>query len=114
MKLKKSCGNLNPLKSSGPDGISGIFFIRYWKSVKTKVVAFVQECFRLGNILANVNKAFIVLIPKVSEAANFKHFRLISLCNFLYKIVTKIITERLSTIVAKIISPYQGGFIKGR
>ena len=72
-----------------------------------------HECFRLRKIPDNANRTFIVLIPKVKSAANFNKFRPISLCNFSYKIVAKIITLRLSGLLERIISPNQGAFVKG-
>lgn len=113
-EIKYVIWNLHPLKSPGSDGFLGIFFRSYWRIVMDKVVNFTQECFRLKRIPYLVNNTFIVLIPKVNHPQNFNHFRPISLCNFTYKIVAKIIAQRLSKLVDKIISPNQGAFVKGR
>ncbi|KAH7533562.1 hypothetical protein FEM48_Zijuj04G0144400 [Ziziphus jujuba var. spinosa] len=56
----------------------------------------------------------LVLIPKTKNASNLNQFRPISLCNFCYKIVTKILTARLRPLMSKIISPHQGAFLEGR
>lgn len=48
------------------------------------------------------------------HAVSFKNFRPISLCNFTYKVVSKIITTRMGKIINNIISPNQGAFVKGR
>lgn len=61
-----------------------------------------------------MNNSFIVLIPKTNHLFNFDGFHPISLCNFSYKIVAKIIAMRLNSIVSKIVSPNQGVFVKGR
>lgn len=73
-----------------------------------------QKCFRRGVVHTNANKTFIVLIPKVEHAANFNQFRPIILCNFYYKVIAKIVANKLSKVMAKIISPNPGAFVRGR
>lgn len=61
----KSCVNKrHPLKSLGLDGFSQSFFRNYWETVGPRVVKFVQECFRLKFMPHNINKTFLILIPK--------------------------------------------------
>lgn len=62
----------------------------------------------------DVNSTFIALIPKMLKAKSFANFKLISLCNFLYKIIAKVMANRLRTILPRIINPNQGGFMVGR
>jgi hypothetical protein len=61
-----------------------------------------------------MNSAFLVLIPKEKGAISFDRFQPISLCNTSYKILTKIIANRIKTILPIIIPENQGGFIKGK
>jgi hypothetical protein len=65
-------------------------------------------------LIADVNKTDICLIPKVDNPEYITQFRPISLCNTHYKIVSKVIVERLKDCIASIISPYQTGFVLGR
>lgn len=113
-KIKETIWSLHPLQSLGPDVFPSIFYRSHWEIVKEKVGNFVKECFILGIISANVNKTFIVLIPKTDKASNLNHFWPISLCNFAYKVVAKIIASRLSNSIEKIISLNQGAFVKDR
>lgn len=80
--------------------------------MKEKIIKFVKKCFQLGSIPTSANKSFIVFICKSEQASNFKHFYHISLCNFAYKVVAKILAEHLSKVLEKIISPNQSAFIK--
>lgn len=73
-----------------------------------------QECFRLHRIPTLPNRTFIVLIPKLDKANCFNQFRPISLCNFSYKVVAKILATGLTVVLDKIVSPNQGAFVQGR
>ena len=56
----------------------------------------------------------MVLIPKVAHPENITQFRLISLCNTLYKLLSRILVQRLKPYIAEIINPCQAGFVPGR
>ena len=62
----------------------------------------------------NTNSTFLSLIPKESKPTSFNRFRPISLCNASYKILSKLLANRLKLLLEKLISPLQGGFVKGR
>lgn len=101
-------------KAPGPDGMPALFFQTYWNIVGPDVVTMIQNVFRSGMILRDINRSFVVLIPKVHGVLEFKHLRPISLCNTVYKIIMKIIVDRLRPILRKIISPNQSTFVPGR
>lgn len=56
----------------------------------------------------------LVLIPKVESPTTFFQLRPISLSNFSSKVISKIVSNRLTNLLPKIISKNQTGFIKGR
>lgn len=70
--------------------------------------------FYLGVITPNLNSNVIVLIPKVHGACSMGDFRPIALANFQFKIVTKILAERLANIFLRIVFPHQRGFVCDR
>ena len=74
----------------------------------------VKDFFRSGKMLKQINHTFITLLQKVDNLETINHFRPISLCSTIYKIISKILTNRLKNIIPKLIHPLQGAFIKGR
>ena len=70
--------------------------------------------FFCGEVLPrSISSTSIVLLPKVNSQ-DFSQFRPISLCNFINKVVSKVLFDRLARVLPKIISPQQSGFVKGR
>lgn len=73
-----------------------------------------QEFLNSGILPRGMNFSFITLIPKVPSPSLVKDFRPISLINCFLKILSKVLTNRLSNVMGKLISPNQTGFMKGR
>lgn len=101
-------------KALGPDGFQPIFYKRYWDIVGDEVWRFVHDSFRYGQFSAPVTDTLMVLIPKHDSPNTFKSFCPNSLCNVLYKIVTKVLVNRLRPFLHDMISPLQSSFIPGR
>eukprot|EP00253_Pinus_taeda_P025327 PITA_25327 len=101
-------------KAPGPDGFTTRFLQNCWQIVEKdlcKMIRKSQACQKLGG---NINLAFLALIPKEKGANTFSRFHPISLCNIGYKLITKVIANRLKTILPSIIPENRGGFIQGR
>ncbi|XP_060963433.1 uncharacterized protein LOC133032963 [Cannabis sativa] len=74
----------------------------------------VREAFRTGVIDSRLNRTFICLIPKVEFPLSVDQFRPISLCNFSYKVIAKLLVNRLSPLMEDLITPFQSAFVPGR
>ncbi|KAL2230743.1 UNVERIFIED_CONTAM: Transposon TX1 uncharacterized protein [Sesamum indicum] len=101
-------------KAPGPDGYSSGFYKAAWPVVGAEVTRAVLDFFSTGRLLKQVNSTLLALIPKVHTPMSVSDFRPISCCNVLYKIIAKLLVQRLSVILDKLISPCQAAFIPGR
>ena len=73
-----------------------------------------MEILGTGSLPNSLNETFIMLIPKVHNPENVKQFRPISLCNVVYKAITKMLVNRLKNVLLDIIAPTQCNFVLGR
>ena len=112
--IKKAYFSSKPLKSPGPDGTPPFFFQHNWDLVGADVIRSVKAFLHSGFILKEQNKTFITLIPKKDRPQNSRDFRPISLCNSSYKIIAKLLANKLKTIMGDLVDKYQNAFVQGR
>ena len=113
-EIKSTLFSMGSLKAPGPDGLHALFFQSQWNVVGESVCSLVSSIFHNPEEIKLVNQTHISLIPKIEHPELVKHFRPISLCNVIYKLVTKIVANRFKRIMPTIIAPTQCGFIHGR
>lgn len=106
--------SISPLKAPGIDGYPALFYQRYWHIVGDDVSHFCLEVLNGRIVMEEINRTHLVLIPKVDKPKNMAQFRPISLCNVLYKIIAKVIVDRMSPFLGFCIDEAQGAFISGR
>ena len=101
-------------KAPGPDGIPAAFFQIKWELVKESICNWVKQIFQKPEDIETVNRTFISLIPKVESPESFFQFRPISLCNVIYKLVTKVLASRIKKVMNKLVNQAQSSFVPGR
>ncbi|KAM2007857.1 hypothetical protein ACFX16_002817 [Malus domestica] len=88
-------------RAPGPDGFSGCFYKDHWTTVGEDVVKTIKAFWHSGTLLRKLNHTNLVLIPKVKCPKNMTQLRPIALCNVSYKILAKVITNRLKKVMPK-------------
>jgi len=87
-------------KSLGPDGWTIEFYLAFYDLLGEDLLKVVEECRLSGSLYNAINLNFIALIPKSDTPSSFNDYRPIYLCNCLYKIISKIIANRLHPILS--------------
>jgi len=106
--------DMDPHKAPGPDGFSASFFQDHWPIIKDQLCFAIKDFFQSGKMLKEVNHTFIALIPKVENPETTTQFRPISLCNTTYKIIARILVNRMRPILQRLIHPCQSAFVPNR
>ncbi|GJU97701.1 putative RNA-directed DNA polymerase, eukaryota, reverse transcriptase zinc-binding domain protein [Tanacetum coccineum] len=101
-------------KAPSLDGFTFAFVKRYWDLLKSDIHIFVASFLASKKMPSGSNSSFITLIPKVANPVLINDFRPISLINTHYKIIAKVIANRLSKVIDKIVNHEQTAFIAGR
>ncbi|XP_042965938.1 uncharacterized protein LOC122299618 [Carya illinoinensis] len=114
IEVEAAIKQMAPLKSPGPDGFGACFFQKYWQVVGDEVSKTVLDWLNGNSLIPSMNYTYIALIPKVKEPRMASDYRPISLCNVVYKIMSKALANRLKKFMNNVVSPNQSAFIRGR
>lgn len=113
-EVKRALFHMYPDKSLGPDGMTPGFYQKFWHIVGGDIVNIVKQFFSTGHINNHLRGTNIALIPKKKNPTNMTDLRPISLCNVVNKIISKVLANRLKSLIDLIISDTQRAFIPGR
>lgn len=113
-EVKTTLFQMNPLGSPGPNGFSTVFYQTHWDIVGGDVTRAILEVLNKSCDISSINETFIVLIPKIKKPQIVSKYRTISLCNVIYKVVSKVLANRLKLILPQLISPTQSTFVPER
>lgn len=103
-EIRRALFSMGPWKALGPDGFPVDFFQQNWEIVGDQLCSFVQDLWRQPGLIAKVNATYLCLIPKVAKVTFITRFRSISLSNVTYKLLTKVIVNRLKPFLPSIIT----------
>ena len=99
-------------KSPGEDGIISEFSQLFWETIKDEFILLVCEIFKVKQLSKSQNRG--TLLFKSGKRENICIWRPLTLLNTDYKIMAKILPERLKTVVPKLIHSDQKVFAKYR
>lgn len=100
-------------KAPGPDGFTIHFYKSCWDIIKSDLQKMIRGFMKKAKIGGGTNFTYLALIPKDSNPESFARFRPISLCNASYKILAKLLANRIKPLLKRLISGSQGGFVEG-
>jgi hypothetical protein len=99
-------------KSPGPDGWTVELYIHFFYIMGEYLLTLVEETQLSSRITGSINSTFIALIPKTNKPQQFGDFRPISLCNLVYKVISKVTANRIKLILSNFLSDL--GFLEGQ
>jgi len=101
-------------KSPGPDGFNFNFLKKNWEVMKDEVVTAMTLFHDSGCISKGCNASFVALIPKVRDSSKLEQYRPISLVGAMYKIIAKVLADRIKKVLSSVIDESQSAFMRGR
>ncbi|RVW53160.1 LINE-1 reverse transcriptase-like [Vitis vinifera] len=108
---------MNGDKAPRPDGFTMAFWQRCWVLVKEEVLDLFKEFYEQSAFIKSINNTFLVLLPKKGGgggAEDLGDFRPINLLRGLYKLLAKVLANRLKKVIGKVVSIDQNAFVMGR
>jgi len=113
-EIRQALFMMHPGKAPGPDGMTALFFQHSWHIIKTDLVELVNNFLLTGELDTRLNITNICMIPKTERPTRMTELRPISLCNVGYKIISKVLCQRLKICLPSLISETQSAFVAGR
>lgn len=113
-EIRKVVFDINPDKAPGPDGMTSLFFQKYWGITEEVMRKTVKDFFQHSILDPRLSQTNIYLIPKTDRPSEMSEFRPISLCNVSYTIISKVLSKRLKRCLPSLISETQSAFVARR
>lgn len=107
LEVKEALFSMDETKAPGMDGFNVCFFKKAWNIIGPSVVEAVQQFFETGFLPKVINCTYVTLLPKVENATSIKDYRPIACCSVLYKIISKILTNRFQQVIQYLVSDSQ-------
>ncbi|XP_050222666.1 uncharacterized protein LOC126672755 [Mercurialis annua] len=113
-EVRKAVFSMHSDKSPGPDGLNPAFFKTYWNTVGDDLVFMCNQFLDTGTLEDGLNNTGITLIPKINNPEHVSDLRPIALYNVAYKILAKVLANRMKHLMPLIISENQSAFVENR
>lgn len=113
-EIVHALGEMQPLKVPSPDGFGACFFQHHWNVIGDQVKHAIMNFLNLNIFDSSINHTFLALIPKNAQADFVSNFCPISLCNVIYKLIAKVLANRIKQVLlfgdiqtTKCLSPWE-------
>lgn len=113
-EVKTAYFAIHPKKAFAHDWMTALFYQKFWHIIRAQVVNMVQNIMTSGIMDSKSSKVNICLIPKTERPRAMKEFRPISLCNVSYKIISKVLCQRLKQVLPSLVSEKRSAFVAWR
>lgn len=113
-EIIRALNQMHPNKAPGPDGMSLLFFKKYWRSISPSISSTLLKALNLGKFSKELNHTHITLIHKKRHPISMVDYRPISLCNDLYKILSKVLPNRIKPLFSHLIYESQSVIVPRR
>ena len=101
-------------KSPSVSGFSKEFFLFFWKELGDMVVTYINQARENGTFFVTQRRGVLTLLPKKGDQKLIKNKRAICLLDIIYKIVAKVLANRMMAVMSKIVASDQTGSMRGR
>jgi hypothetical protein len=113
-EIKKIIFSMKQYKSPGLDGIINEIYQIYWDTIKEVLFKVLLEIFDKFEMCDSQCRGMLTLLHKGGDRDNIRNWRPITLLNSDYKIISKLLANRMKPVLNKIIHTDQKGFVAGR
>uniref|UniRef100_A0A803P542 Reverse transcriptase domain-containing protein n=1 Tax=Cannabis sativa TaxID=3483 RepID=A0A803P542_CANSA len=113
-EIKKTTFSLSWDKAPGPDGLNSLFYQKHWHLFGSELCQALLHILNHNGDISLINETILVLIPKKKNAKTVCDFQPTSLCNTLYKCLSKVLANRIKRVLHSVIAPNQSSILTSR
>lgn len=113
-EIKQAVWDCGATKAPGPDGYNFNFIKKCWSVVGADFVNCISNFFISGSLPRNANMTWVTLIPKIDDAEEIQDYRPISMIGCIYKVIAKVLANRMRSVMANLVGESQSAFVQGR
>jgi len=113
-ELTEAVTQMSTGRSPGIDGLPVDFYKAFWKIIGRDFYEVVQKCFNDKLLPKSCQRAVLALLPKKGDLSLLKNWRPVSILTSDYKIIAKLLANRMKCVLGDIIHQDQSYCIPGR
>ena len=114
-ELNNAISKFDNDKAPGCDGLTAEFYKAFWPKLKYPIYRYYKLCLQRGMLGISARRGVLSLMPKKDKnLTDLGNWRPLTLLNFDYKLLSKVLALRLQKALPEVIEDYQTGFMRGR